>query len=85
MPGVGINTDFVMAAAEILHERVPDTDHSHRLELLQAPHRPQPGLQAPVSGFDGVISRNAPQHDTQRAPAHRPLALHELPPQRRSC
>jgi hypothetical protein len=39
MPWAGIDTEFVMAAAEVLDERVPGTDHPYRAQLFQATHR----------------------------------------------
>lgn len=66
MPSVDIHAEFVVAATEVLHERMPDTDHPCRAELFQAAHRSQPGLQTPVIGFDGIIPvlvpcQNSPQ------------------------
>jgi hypothetical protein len=54
-PLVDIQSEFVVAATEVLHKRVPGTDHPCRAEPFHVAHRPQPGLQAPVIGFDGVI------------------------------
>jgi hypothetical protein len=55
MPGLDIHAQFVVAATEVLNECVPGTDHSCQAKSLQATHRPLPGLQTPVIGFDGVI------------------------------
>jgi UDP-N-acetylglucosamine:LPS N-acetylglucosamine transferase len=44
------------AATEIPHERVAETDHPCRTESFEIAHRPQPGLQTPVVGFDGIIA-----------------------------
>ena len=35
---------------------MPGTDHPRRAESCETTHRPQPGLQTPVIGFDGVDS-----------------------------
>jgi hypothetical protein len=50
MPSVDIPAEFVVAAAEVLDEGVPGTDHSCRAGSFQAAHRPQQGLQALMSG-----------------------------------
>ena len=55
MPRSGIHTEFVVAAAEVLDERVPGTDDSGRVEPFQAAHRPQPGLEPAVIGLDRVV------------------------------
>jgi hypothetical protein len=48
MPWVGIEAEFVAAAAEILDERVPRTHYSGRTEPFETTHRPQPGFQPTV-------------------------------------
>ena len=55
MSGVEIDAKFVVAPAEILNKCVSGADDAGRTELFQSPHWPQPGLQAPVIGFDGII------------------------------
>jgi hypothetical protein len=52
---INIEAEFVVAAAEVLHEGVPGAGHSRRAESFQAAHRPQPGFQAAVVGFDRVV------------------------------
>jgi hypothetical protein len=44
-----------VSAAEVLDERMPCGDHSCTAELFESAHRPQPGLQSAVIGFDPVI------------------------------
>ena len=51
------STEFVMSAANVLHEGVSDANHADRAEPFQAEHRPEPGLQfgrdpAPDLGVD---------------------------------
>jgi hypothetical protein len=55
MPSVDIHAEFVVAATEILDERVPGADYPCQAQPFQTAHRPQPGLQAPMIGFDGII------------------------------
>jgi hypothetical protein len=55
MPAVDIQAQFIVAATEVMDERVPGTDHPCRAESFQAAHQPQSGLQKPVICFDGVI------------------------------
>ena len=47
--------DVVVAAARVLHERVTGGENPRRAVPLQAPHRPEPGLQPPVICFGSVI------------------------------
>jgi hypothetical protein len=56
MPWISIPTEFVVAATEILDERVPSTDHASRAELRQTPHGSQPRLESSVIGLDRIIS-----------------------------
>jgi hypothetical protein len=44
-----------VVAADGLDERVPCTHHSRTAELCETAHRPQPGRQPSVIGFDGVV------------------------------
>jgi hypothetical protein len=55
MARVGIDSEFIVAASEVLDEGVPSTDHLGRTKLFQSTHRPQPGLEPTVIGFDGII------------------------------
>ena len=51
MPWIYIQAEYVVAAAEILDERVASSDHSCRTESFEAAHRPEPSLQAAMVGF----------------------------------
>jgi hypothetical protein len=55
MPWAEVHAEFVVAAAQILDEGVTGTDHTGRAEPLQTVHRPQPGLEPTMIGFDRVI------------------------------
>jgi hypothetical protein len=44
IPRVNIDSEFVVAAAEVLDECVPGTDHPRRAKPFQAAHRSQLGL-----------------------------------------
>ena len=51
----GVETEFVVAAANVLHERVTEDDHPCRVVTFQSAHRPEPCLQAAVVGFDPIV------------------------------
>ncbi len=53
--GGDIGGDFVVSAAQILDERMPGGDDPRGPVAFQAAHRPQPGLQPPMIGFDRII------------------------------
>src|SRR5918998_6676625 len=55
MPSVEIHAKFVVAATEVLHESVSGTDHPCRTKSFETAHRPQPSLQPPMIGFDGIV------------------------------
>ena len=55
MPGVDIDAEFVVAAADVLDEGVPGTDDPGRAEPFESAHRPQPSLKPSVIGFDRVV------------------------------
>jgi transposase-like protein len=44
-----------VAATDILDERVPRADHPRRAQPFEPAHRPDPGLQSAVIGFDRVV------------------------------
>ncbi len=54
MPWTDVHAEFVVTAEQILDEGVPGTDHTGRAEPLQTAHRPQPGLEPTMIGFDRV-------------------------------
>jgi hypothetical protein len=47
--------EFVVAAADVLHERVPGCNNPRGPVTLQAAHRPQPGFQSAMISLDRVI------------------------------
>jgi hypothetical protein len=54
--GGDVSGDLVVAAAQILDERMPGGHDPRGPEAFQAAHRPQPGLQPSVIGFDRVVA-----------------------------
>src|ERR671917_2332289 len=50
-----LGAQFVVAAADVLDERVPSTDHLRAAELFKAAHRSQAELQPSVIGFDRIV------------------------------
>lgn len=55
MSQVGTHAEFVVAAAEVLHERMPGTDHTRRAEPFQPAHRAQPRREPTVICLNRVI------------------------------
>ena len=54
--GEGVDTEFVVAAAQVLHERMP-ADHDRCGSVaFETAHRLQSGLQSSVVGFDPVVA-----------------------------
>jgi hypothetical protein len=47
--------DFVVAAADVLHERVPGGQDPRGPSAFQAAHRPRPGLQSAVISLHAII------------------------------
>ena len=47
--------DVIVAAAQVLHERVTGGEDPRRPVPFQAPHRPGPGFQPPVICLDQVV------------------------------
>jgi hypothetical protein len=50
-----VGGEFVVAAAQILDERMPGGDDPREVVAFESAHWPQPGLQPPMIGFDRVI------------------------------
>lgn len=50
-----IGGEFIVAAAEVLHERVPGGNDPYGLVAFQPVHRPQPRFQPTVICFDRVV------------------------------
>jgi hypothetical protein len=53
--GGDVGGEFIVAAAEILHERVTSSEDPRGPVALQAAHRPQPRLQPAVISLDRVV------------------------------
>jgi len=50
-----VNSEFVVSAAKVLHDRVPGRNRRCRGEAFQSAHRPKSGLQPAVIGFHRVV------------------------------
>jgi hypothetical protein len=50
-----VGGEFVVAAAEVLHERLSEGDRGGGPEAFESAHRPQPGIQPAVIGLDAVV------------------------------
>jgi hypothetical protein len=55
MSRLGIHAEFVVAATEVLHERVPGTDHARRAEPFQPAHGAESRLEPTVICLNRVI------------------------------
>ena len=55
MPRTGIDTEFVVAATEVLHKGAPGADYPCRVQLFEPAHRSQPGLQPAMIRFDRIV------------------------------
>jgi len=53
--GVGFQSEFIVAAAEVLHEHAPDTDYADRAKSFQGRASVAAGLQSPLIDFDGIV------------------------------
>ena len=53
----GVGAEFVVAAAEVLDERVSADDDARGAVGLEAAHRADPGFEATVVAFDAVVIR----------------------------
>jgi hypothetical protein len=51
----GVSGDFVVSAAEVLHEGMSSGDHGGGPEAFEPTHRPQPSLQPTVIGFYPIV------------------------------
>ena len=56
MAWVGIDSEFVMTASEVLDEGVPGSGYSCAAELFEPAHGSQAGFQPSMIGFDRVVS-----------------------------
>ena len=50
-----VNSEFVVAATKVLHERVTGRNRPCRGEAFQSAHRPKSGLQPAVIGLHQVV------------------------------
>ncbi len=55
MSWIGIQAEFVVAAAQVLDERMASANHSGRAEPFEPTHRSEPGLEPTMIGFDGIV------------------------------
>jgi hypothetical protein len=53
--GGDVGGEFIVAAAEVLDERVPSGDDPRGAVAFQSAHRSQPRFQAAMVGFDRVV------------------------------
>jgi hypothetical protein len=53
--GVGVKSELVVAAAQVLNERMPATDRLGAAQPFQTAHRSRPRLQPTMIGFDRVV------------------------------
>jgi len=75
---VGIDAEFVVAAAEVLEERVAGADHAGGAQPFESAHRPHSGLEPSMIGFEGIV--RVLRHDmARRVAAHRALAGRPVP------
>jgi hypothetical protein len=50
-----MDTEFVMAAPNVLHQRVAAHDHAGGMVAFEVPHRTQPRLEPSVIGLNPII------------------------------
>ena len=53
----GVHAEFVLAAADVLDERVTFDGHCRSAVGLQSAHRPQPRFQSPVIALHPIVRR----------------------------
>ena len=79
-----VDAEFIVAAPNVLHERVTSRDYTCCVVALEASHRAEPRLESSVVGYDpivrvlvGVVERGRHQliNDLQQCP--RPIG-HDL-------
>ena len=56
MPWIGVQAEFVVAAAQVLDERMPSANHLGRAEPFEPTHQSEPGLEPTMIGFDGLFA-----------------------------
>ena len=50
-----VDAEFIVAAPNVLQERVTSHDHACSVVALEASHRAEPRLEPPVVGFDPIV------------------------------
>jgi hypothetical protein len=53
--GSGFDAEFVVRAADVLHERVTAHDHPCCVVAFEPAHRSEPGFEPTVVGFDPIV------------------------------
>ena len=53
--GASVASQFVVASADVLHERVTAHDHAGAVITFESAHRSQSCLQAAMVGFDPIV------------------------------
>ena len=51
----GVDAEFVVAAPQVLYERVTSHDHPGAVVAFESTHRAEPGLEPAVISFDPVV------------------------------
>jgi hypothetical protein len=51
----GVDAEFVVAATDVLHERMAADDHPGGMVAFESAHWSEPGLQAATVGFDPIV------------------------------
>src|SRR4051812_40901495 len=82
--GARVDTEFIVAAPNVLHERMTAHDNGGTVIALESLHRAEPRFEAPVVGFDpivrvlaGVVRRPGYQFIDHSAQRWRPVG-HDL-------
>ncbi len=50
-----VDTDFVVASPDVLHERMTADDHSGRMVAFESAHRSESGFELAMIAFDAVV------------------------------
>ncbi len=62
-----INPELIVAAPDVLHQRVTTHDRSCRVVAFESPHRSEPGFEPPVIALDAHIRVLLPESLERRA------------------
>ena len=68
MPRTNIDTEFVVAATEVLHKGMPGADYPCRAQSFEPAHRSQPGLRPAMIRLDRIVGILL--HDVARGGGH---------------